>query len=122
MRSFAYHLLRAKNVEYTFEADEKLNSFVLPMQARKNFYLVFKEAITNLVKYSEASRVRIHLFERGGAVVLQIQDNGKGLPDNPETQGNGLLNMHRRAKEIKGNLLIHSANGSGTTIELIMST
>ena len=59
MRSFAYQLLKAKKVEYTFEVDEKLNSIALPMQVRKNFYLVFKEAITNVVKYSEASRVSI---------------------------------------------------------------
>ena len=64
MRSFAYQLLKAKKVEYTFEVDEKLNSIALPMQVRKNFYLVFKEAITNVVKYSEASRVSIDLFEK----------------------------------------------------------
>ena len=63
MRSFAYQLLKAKKVEYTFEADDKLASITLPMQVRKNFYLVFKEAITNLVKYSEATRVKICLYE-----------------------------------------------------------
>jgi signal transduction histidine kinase len=44
--------------------DEKLNSIALPMQVRKNFYLVFKEAITNVVKYSEASLVSILLYEK----------------------------------------------------------
>ena len=62
MRSFAYQLLKAKKVEYTFEVDEKLNSISLPMQVRKNFYLVFKEAVTNVVKYSGASRVSISLI------------------------------------------------------------
>ena len=122
MRSFAYQLLKARQVEYSFEVDEKLNRLSLPMQVRKNFYLVFKEAITNLVKYSGASRVLISLYEENKAIILKIRDNGKGIPDNPETQGNGLMNMKRRAEEIHARLLVHSANGEGTSIELMLKT
>ena len=122
MRSFAYQLLKAKKVEYTFEVDEKLNSIALPMQVRKNFYLVFKEAITNVVKYSEASRVSIDLFEKNKIIVLKIRDNGKGIPVNAQTLGNGLMNMTRRAKEISAELNIISANGGGTEIELMLKT
>jgi two-component sensor histidine kinase len=121
MRSFAYQLLKAKKVEYTFEVDEKLNSIVLPMQVRKNFYLVFKEAITNVIKYSQASRVSIVLFEKNRAIMLRIRDNGKGIPVNAETQGNGLLNMSRRAVEMRAELNITSANGEGTEIELMLA-
>jgi len=122
MRSFAYQLLRVKKVEYTFEVDEKLNSIALPMQVRKNFYLVFKEAITNVVKYSEASRVSIDLFEKNKIIMLRICDNGKGIPVNAQTLGNGLMNMTRRAKEISAELNIISANGGGTEIELMLKT
>ena len=122
MRSFAYQLLKAKKVEYTFEVDEKLNSIALPMQVRKNFYLVFKEAITNVVKYSEASRVSIDLFEKNKIIMLKIRDNGKGIPVNAQTLGNGLMNMTRRAKEINAELNIISANGGGTEIELMLKT
>ena len=121
MRSFAHQLLKAKKVEYTFEVDEKLTSITLPMQVRKNFYLVFKEAITNLVKYSGASKVAISLSEEDKAIVLKIRDNGIGIPDNPETQGNGLMNMKRRAEEIKGKLNLITANGEGTGVELRLS-
>ena len=122
MRSFAYQLLKAKKMEYTFEVDEKLNSIALPMQVRKNFYLVFKEAITNVVKYSEASRVSIDLFEKNKTIMLRIRDNGKGIPVNAQTLGNGLMNMTRRAKEIGGELNIISANDCGTEIELMLKT
>jgi two-component sensor histidine kinase len=122
MRSFAYQLLKAKKVEYTFEVDEKLNSIALPMQVRKNFYLVFKEAITNVVKYSEASRVSIDLFEKNKTIMLRIRDNGKGIPVNAQTLGNGLMNMTRRAEEIGGELNIISANDGGTEIELMLKT
>ena len=118
MRSFAYQVLKAKNIEYTFEFDEKLNTIVLPMQVRKNFYLVFKEAITNLAKYSQATAVTISLKEKQKTIILSVRDNGNGIPANAEIQGNGLLNMKRRALEIKASLDIHSSNGHGTEIEL----
>ncbi len=122
MRSFAHQLLKAKRIEYTFEVDEKLNSVTMPMQVRKNFYLVFKESITNLVKYSEASRVSILLLEKNKIIMLRIRDNGKGIPINAQTLGNGLMNMTRRAREIRGELNIVSANGGGTEIELMLKT
>jgi signal transduction histidine kinase len=122
MRSFAHQLLKAKKVEYTFEVDEKLNAIALPMQVRKNFYLVFKEAVTNIIKYSGASRVSISLTEENKIILLHIRDNGTGIPINAETQGNGLMNMKRRAEEIHASLNIKSANGEGTGIELMLKT
>ena len=44
MRSLTHQLMKAKNIEYTFEADEILNILKLSMQARKNLYLIFKMA------------------------------------------------------------------------------
>ena len=63
MRSLAYNLLRAKNIEFIFKADESLNNIKLSMENRRNLFLIFKEAINNLVKYSEASKVSIQLFK-----------------------------------------------------------
>jgi two-component sensor histidine kinase len=121
MRSFAHQLLKTKKIEYTFEVDEKLNKLVLPMQVRKNFYLVFKEAVTNIVKYSQAWRVSILLRGKDKIITLRIRDNGRGIPVNAQTQGNGLLNMSRRAAEIKAELSIISNDGGGTEIELMLA-
>ena len=117
MRSFAYQLFKARDVEYTFEAADDLDSIPLAMRVRKNFYLVFKEAITNIVKYSQASRVKISLISENNHVLLRVQDNGKGIPVNAETHGNGLMNMKRRADEINGRLVINSDHRNGTSIE-----
>ncbi len=122
MRSFAHQLLKAKKVEYTFEVDEQLNRVTLPMQVRKNFYLVFKEAVTNVVKYSGASRVAISLVQEDKAIVFRIKDNGIGIPVNAETQGNGLMNMKRRAEEINALLLVRSSQQEGTGIEMTLKT
>ena len=118
MRSFSYNLLKAKEVEYSFEVDENLKNAQLPMLVRKNFYLIFKEAINNLVKYSGASSVLISLYEKDKEIVLSIYDNGIGIAENHESQGNGLMNMKKRAKEIRAHLRIETAIGKGTKIEL----
>jgi len=128
MRSFTHEMLSMKNIEYTFEADEKLNTMKLKMDQRKNIFLIFKEAIHNLVKYSEATHAKIILAYENNKLLLSLHDNGKGfdrnsiLTDDQKRGGNGLKNMHRRAKEIEADLRIASEAGKGTSIELLIKT
>jgi signal transduction histidine kinase/Tfp pilus assembly protein PilF len=118
MRSLAYLLLKAKNIEFTFKADESLNQLSLPMVTRKNVYLLFKEATNNIVKYSNASRANFHITHENKNVKMVIRDNGVGFDMENSKMGNGIKNMKRRAGEIGGQLLIESAEGKGTNIEL----
>jgi len=120
MKSLAYNLFRAKKVEFTFHADETLDDKKLSLEVRRNFYLVFKEAVNNLVKYSNASRAAITLTNEKGAVRLSIKDDGVGFDMSEDTQGNGLKNMKRRADEMNAEFKIESSKGNGTQIELIL--
>ena len=122
MRSFAYELLGAKNIEFEFSADESISKLKLPMNIRKNLYLIFKEAANNMAKYSEASRAEFSFNYSKNKLLLLIRDNGKGFDTSLQTQGNGLKNMLNRAKEIGATLTIESESGSGTRIELMMMT
>jgi len=118
MRSHTHLMMKAKNIEYTFKADEKLNELTLPMQTRKNFYLIFKEAINNLLKYSNATRAAISLNSTGEIIELLIRDNGIGFDIQNPPRGNGLNNMRQRAKQMKAYLRIESTVGEGTSISL----
>jgi len=120
MRSLAFNLLRARDIEFTFRANENLNNLKLSMEDRRNFFLIFKESINNIVKYAEATLVTIQLVYNGKQIKLQINDNGKGFDTSQPSNGNGLNSMRRRANEMKAQLKIESAIGSGTSIELIM--
>jgi len=122
MRSLSFNLLRAKNIEFSFRADESLNDQKLTMEQRRNFFLIFKEAVNNLVKYAEATRVTIQLTHEGSLIKLLIRDNGKGFDVNQHSEGNGLNSMRRRAKEMRAELRIESAIGNGTSVELKMKT
>lgn len=122
MRSLTHQLMKAKKIEYTFDADEKLNIQKLPMQMRKNFYLIFKEALNNLVKYSNADRASIFLQQKENSIELFIRDNGIGFDSSNPPRGNGLHNMKNRANEIGAQLDIESESGKGTSVKLNLKT
>jgi signal transduction histidine kinase len=118
MRSLAYNLLRAKNIEFSFRADESLNALKLSLEKRRNFYLIFKETINNLIKYSEAKRVQILLIRQGGSITLLVRDDGVGFDSAKKYNGNGLTNIQNRAKEINAKFKIESGARTGTSVQL----
>jgi len=120
MKSLAYNLFRAKSIEFTFNSDEILNEKKLSLQERRHFYLIFKEAVNNLVKYSGATRASISLTWENNRVRLNIRDNGVGFDTSQPKAGNGLKNMKRRADEMKAEFNLESQPGNGTQIDLIL--
>jgi signal transduction histidine kinase len=88
------------------------------MEIRRNFYLIFKEALNNLVKYSQAFHASILVSREHSTISCIVRDDGIGFDNSREYEGNGLGNMRKRAKEIGAVLVIKSAIGKGTTIEL----
>jgi two-component system, NarL family, sensor histidine kinase UhpB len=118
MRSFAYELLGAKQIEFRFVADKEASGLKLSMEARKNLYLIFKEATNNMVKYSEANKAMFSIKTEKDKLTLMIRDDGKGFDSTIESLGNGLKNMKKRAKDIGASIFIDSMPGNGTTIKL----
>jgi signal transduction histidine kinase len=125
MESFAKPLAAARNIHFDFQYDSTILSIHLDMDKRKNFYLIFKEAVNNAIKYSGASELTAEIMLSENKLVLKIQDNGVGF--NPENEkaghsrslsGNGLRNMHARATELNAVLMILSLPGKGTAITL----
>jgi two-component system sensor histidine kinase UhpB len=118
MRNFAFELLGARKIEFEFIADEDVSQLKLPMEVRKNLYLIFKEASNNLVKYSEANKAYFSVTEEKGWLTMVISDNGRGFNLAEAVSGNGLESMKHRAKDIGAMLHIQSQPGKGTSIEL----
>ncbi|HUM45425.1 MAG TPA: two-component regulator propeller domain-containing protein [Chitinophagales bacterium] len=120
MREYASDILEACNIEVTIVLDDEVKDLIIPMEKRKDFYLVFKEAVNNMAKYSNAANAVIHLSREHGKMIMTIKDDGKGFEVEKLRSGNGLVNMQDRAKSIGGTLQIFSAVGKGTTIRLEM--
>ncbi|MDZ4823893.1 MAG: triple tyrosine motif-containing protein [Flavobacteriales bacterium] len=90
----------------------------LSMTARKNIYLIAKEAINNIAKHSEASEVNLKFATSGKYFEMKIEDDGKGEKIESLKLGNGLRSMKARAKELGGNLELYFDPGTGTTVEM----
>ncbi|WP_158281191.1 sensor histidine kinase [Dyadobacter jejuensis] len=119
MLHFGGELAESKGYDFHFNTDTPLNNLKLDMQTRKNFYLIFKEAINNAAKYAECSAIYTDIGYSMGKVKMVIRDNGKGFDKQLDRQGNGLINMRHRAMQMKGQLTIQSTRDKGTVITLL---
>lgn len=115
MKDFATEVLEAKGIDFEFVLDKVEKDKSLEPIVRQNIYLIFKEAINNVVKHAKASHVKVYITSQP-QFELHIIDNGIGLPAQETYSGNGLRNMRRRAQSIGGSLSISPT--AGTTIKL----
>jgi signal transduction histidine kinase len=118
MRELAVELIETKKCTLNLQLDEQLNTLKLGMNERKNFWLIYKEALNNIAKYAAATQVWISLRLENKYIVLVIKDDGKGFDTTAINSGNGLKNMQQRAQAINGKISITSAPGKGTCVEL----
>jgi len=85
-------------------------------------FRVIQEAIQNARKHARASRVQVDLLLRDQALVVMVEDNGRGFsPERVTTHlmgGSGLRGMQERAALVGGSVTLHSAPGEGTRVEL----
>lgn len=100
------------------EIDAAFDSIKFPMETRKAIFLIIKEAVNNSLKYAEASNVFIKLMPAEKNMLLVITDDGKGFTITETVAGNGLGTMALRAKDVKGNFELVSAEGKGTEIKI----
>ncbi|HEX5153419.1 MAG TPA: two-component regulator propeller domain-containing protein [Parafilimonas sp.] len=119
MREQASQLLEAKGYIVHFNFDEALNRMKLNMDKRREFYLIYKEAINNIAKYAGGENVWITLHVQNSFIMLAIKDDGKGFDKSKiRSGGNGLNNMQHRTQTLKGEIIINASPGEGTEIQL----
>jgi signal transduction histidine kinase len=123
MRDVATDLLGCQDVTLHQDIDEAVPHIHLPLEHRRDFFLIYKEALTNIAKYASATHVWVRLQRNGSLLMLTVQDDGVGFDiqqsvgRNP-LGGNGVKNMHTRAQKLGGTLSIQSTLGKGTTVIL----
>lgn len=124
MRDVATDLLGPQDIIFHIDIDEAaLHHSQLPLEQRRDFFLIYKESLTNIAKYASAHHVWVRIAQNGPALMLTIQDDGVGFDPQQTTGrnplgGNGLKNMQVRAEKIGGTLTIQSAPGQGTQLIL----
>jgi two-component system CheB/CheR fusion protein len=91
----------------------------LPIETENNFYRIAQEALNNVAKHSNGSRVSVLLERRGHHAVLIVEDNGRGFKTDDEfalNSGFGIKGMRERALLIGAEFEVESNADKGTTI------
>jgi signal transduction histidine kinase len=94
----------------------------LPETVEDNLLRIGQEAVTNVIKHSQATTVKIHLDYGPQNLVLAIQDNGRGFEPRhrpgPDAGHFGLLGISERAKRLNAGLTVESSPGAGTLVKI----
>ena len=101
--------------------EEIKNDVRISSQHALNIFRIVQEAIHNATKHSEAANISINIISNE-TISIKISDDGKGIRKTNATDGNGLLNIKARAREIGMQLSITSQANEGTVLFLEKST
>jgi len=104
----------ATGVPVEVQADSSLPP--LPLRTEAELFRIAQEALTNVRKHARARSVKLTLRRRGGAVVLTLEDDGRGFSPRSPSSGQGVIGMRERARLVGGTLHITSARDRGTRV------
>lgn len=90
---------------------------IIPSKIEEALWRVTQEALSNVARHSQGSRVNLCLERTEPQVTLTLSDNGQGFdPRSAEQKGIGLTSIRERIEQVGGTVLIHSVQGAGTQI------
>lgn len=120
MREYAIPLFESKDIQFQIITPQELSEISLPMDVRRNIFLIAKESVNNLIKYSNCTQAKVEFYLSRSLLKMEIFDNGNGFDTEQTSNRNGLRNMKQRAEQIQGDFSISSERGKGTKISLVV--
>jgi signal transduction histidine kinase len=111
-------LRESSGIQTTLTVAEEAEMEMLDMLTGATLYRIAQEALANVVRHANATTVEISLVIAGGAAVLKIQDNGRGMSREKakDPQSLGLIGIRERAELLGGSVTIDSPPGEGTMV------
>lgn len=107
-------------IDFQFSYSEaNLNKKSFTSVEGMNIYRIIQEAINNSIKHSKANKILVTIDSDEDNLVIEVKDNGKGFDLQSQTDGNGMNNIRKRAKEIKGRIEVDSKIEEGTSLKLL---
>lgn len=121
---FIQEIAKLSDTEIVYRTEGNM-TYRLPQKVENNTFRIVQEAINNAIKYSNASRIEVHLQQDEHAFIITVTDEGDGFDekiietrDTNIESGRGFFNMYERTEYINGNLDIKSSPGKGTSVKL----
>ena len=101
-------------LRFSFDVPETLPE--LPAAVETAAYRIAQEAMTNVLRHAQATRCTVRLFCTDIHFIVEVRENGRGLPQNHQT-GVGLQAMKERTTELNGEYSLESLPGGGTLVQ-----
>lgn len=115
LQSLAESTTRSTGVRCVFECPDPVE--VTDDATAGNLYRVAQEAVNNALKHAAPSEIRIGLEMRDGTLVLEVDDDGEGMPEKPvKREGIGVRVMRHRAETMGSSFSIGAAPAGGTRV------
>lgn len=118
MREHADDMLLPMDVTYELKIDKIDLQEKMPVHLRQNLYFIYNEAINNIAKHANATKVWVEFINAGNVFEMSIKDNGNGRARSSFKTGQGLSNIQMRAQRLNASLQIIRDNGY--TVRLTM--
>ena len=98
--------------------DSAIENVDLHREQATTIFRIFQEAMTNILRHAQATKVNVLIEEEEGEFVLEIRDNGRGITENEKsgTRSLGLLGMRERAHSIGGRIEINGVAEKGSVL------
>lgn len=114
LHGLASEYLALAGIRMDFDCPPDLPHTALPSKVRHHLLMAAREALHNVVQHAGAERVSLRIHVRGSHLVMEVEDDGTGLPAGAASaSGNGLANMRKRMIELGGACDLRSPAGSG---------
>jgi len=102
--------LGLRDIDFELDTNDWTSDSKIDPEQRQNIFLIFKEAITNILKHSNATKVKVNAIQSLQLFALEISDNGT-LSNSKMSDGLGLSNMKLRADNMDADISFDSSNG-----------
>ncbi|MFA6925021.1 MAG: PAS domain-containing sensor histidine kinase [Bacteroidales bacterium] len=124
LKNLCENISKGAKINISFESNG--NFSLLDKKSKIYLYRISQEAMSNIVKYSQATSASVYLLESNEFIQLIIEDNGKGFKfdENFKSRGNGIFNMRERINLLNGKFNLTSSINKGTilTIKIPLTT
>lgn len=109
-------ILKAAEIDFVLYGSAKLVN--TPLLVENVLSMCLKEAVTNVVKHSQATRCSVLIKQKPEEVLVQVQDDGIGFEGNSQQRGNGLAGMRERLEFVNGSVDIQTMDGTTLNIRV----
>lgn len=119
LRDFGNDLFEDSGINFTSDnVPDPFRSVKLSMTKKRHIIYIFKEGMTNVLKHSQCTEVKLNFNIKNESILISLSDNGVGFKPHNGQKGYGIKNIINRSKHIECKAEITSEEDRGTLLSL----